>query len=184
MKVITGSWFLQAIHSGNDLSANRSANDLNVELSEYVDSSAPAYVLSVGQIFKSHDEARIAHLEYASRIGFDVRMGTTKVVLCILSQRRMVCTKQEFRLHGNVEDTVEPRKKRRLGNMRCGCEVLIYLVLDQVHGFWHVVMFVEQHNHEMVSLSKRHYLPVNRVISSLSKALFQSLSSSNIGPND
>lgn len=36
------------------------------------------------------------HMEYVDMVGFDVRMGTTRVIDGILSQRRMVCAKQGF----------------------------------------------------------------------------------------
>lgn len=34
--------------------------------------SSVSYIPSIGHLFKSHDEAQDAYMEYANRVGFDV----------------------------------------------------------------------------------------------------------------
>ncbi|KMZ68026.1 hypothetical protein ZOSMA_24G00470 [Zostera marina] len=61
---------------------------------------------------------------------------------------------------------------------------MIYIYLDRSTRLWRVVNFIEDHNHPLMTPSKRRYLLVNRVITPLSRALFQSLNTSNISPSD
>lgn len=110
-------------------------------------------------------------------------MASTKVVNGVLRQRRILCV-----IQGNspMDDNTNGvhRKKRRIRNIRCSCNEMLYMVFDSGLDSWRVVSFVEQHNHDMVSSRKRRYLQVNRVMAPLTKAQFQSLSTSNIGPSD
>lgn len=125
------------------------------------DNQSMPYIPTMGQIFKTHDKAHVAYMEYIGRVGFDVRMVTTKVIDGVLSQRRMVCAKQGVYSPMDQDPNAILRKKRRIRNSRCGCDSMFYMVLDNNWKSWCVVSFVEQHNHDMVSLSKRKYLQVN-----------------------
>lgn len=118
-------------------------------------------------------------MEYARKVGFDIRMTMTKDVDDVLSQCRMVCSKQRY-----YSPVGKPKRKRRIRNSRCGYDAMIYLVLDSSMSVRCFVSFVEEHNHGLVNPNKRWYLQVNQVITSLSRALFQSLSSSNIFSSD
>ena len=54
--------------------------------------------------------------------------------------------------------------KRKIALTRVGCQAKIKVRLDRNYEKWVVVEFVEDHNHQLVSLSKLHYLPINRYI--------------------
>lgn len=62
-------------------------------------------------------------------------------------------------------------KRHQVRDVCCGCKMMIYVTLDMNGMMWHVATFVEKHN-----------LGVNRVITPLSRVLFQSLKASNISP--
>lgn len=89
-------------------------------------------------------------MEYARKVGFDIRMTMTKVVDGVLSQRRMVCSKKRY-----YSPVGKPKRKRQIRNSRCGYDAMIYLVLDSSVSVWCVVSFVEEHNHVLVNPNKR-----------------------------
>lgn len=155
-----------------------------VDISEIGELSMPPSVMVVSQVFPSHDAAKKAYMEYAGWIGFDARMCTIKVVDGIMTQRHMICSKQGYYSPAVIENDAMHHKKCRIQNTRCGYVTMIYLVLDPDLGGWHVVSFVSELNHEKVSLNKRRCLQVNQVITPLSRAFFESLSTSNIAPSD
>lgn len=105
-------------------------------------------------------------------VRFDVRVGTTKDIDGVLSQWIMVCVKQGIYSPIDQDQEGIPRKKHWIQNSQCNCDAMFYMVLDNVLNSWQMVSFVEQHNHEMVSPSKRRYLQVNKDITSLSRSLF------------
>ncbi|KMZ58140.1 hypothetical protein ZOSMA_7G01710 [Zostera marina] len=121
---------------------------------------------------------------YAGNIGFNVRMGSTKISDHEMVGRRMLYSKQGYAPLTDTTNNVIDRKHRRIRNSRSGCLAMIYISLDRSTRLWRVVNFIEDHNHPLVTPSKRRYLPVNRVITPLSRTLFQSLNTSNISPND
>ncbi|KMZ71794.1 hypothetical protein ZOSMA_175G00370 [Zostera marina] len=121
---------------------------------------------------------------YAGNIGFNVRMGSTKINDHEMVGRRMLCSKQRYASSTDTANNVNERKQRRIRNSRSGCLAMIYISLDRSTKLWRVVNFIEDHNHPLVTPSKRRYLPVNRVITPLSRALFQSPNTSNISPSD
>lgn len=92
-------------------------------------------------------------------------------------RRRMLCSKEGHQ-DGNMQ------KRHRVRDGRCWCLTMIDVALDTNTLAWSVVTLVDQHNHDMVTLSKRCYLGGNRVITPRSRALFQSLNTSNIAPSD
>ncbi|KMZ69408.1 hypothetical protein ZOSMA_215G00430 [Zostera marina] len=151
---------------------------------ETIGSSSTPYIPEVGQQFNSHDEAGDAYMGYAGNIGFNVHMGSTKMNDHEMVGRRFLCSKQGYALSTDTANNVNERKHRRIRNSRSGCLAMIYISLDRSTRLWRVVNFIEDHNHPMVTPSKRRYLPVNRVITPLSRALFKSLNTSNISPSD
>ncbi|KMZ70646.1 hypothetical protein ZOSMA_197G00190 [Zostera marina] len=121
---------------------------------------------------------------YAGNIGVHVRMGSTKINDQEMVGQRMLCSKQGYAPSTATENIVNEKKQRRIKNSRSGCLAMIYISLDRSTQLWRVVNFIEDHNHPLVTPSKRRYLPLNRVITPLSRALFQSLNTSNISPSD
>ncbi|KMZ68649.1 hypothetical protein ZOSMA_234G00240 [Zostera marina] len=121
---------------------------------------------------------------YAGNIGFNVRMRSTKINDQEMVGRRMFCSKQGYALTTATDNIVNEKKQRRIRNSCSGYLAMIYISLDRSSKLWRVVNFIQDHNHPLMTPSKKRYLPVNRVITPLSRALFQSLNTSNISPSD
>ncbi|KMZ58454.1 hypothetical protein ZOSMA_76G00090 [Zostera marina] len=151
---------------------------------EIIGSSSTLYIPDVGQLFSTHDETRDAYMGYDGNYGFNVRMVSTKIVDREMIGRRMLCSKQGYAFSAATNDIVNERKHRRIRNSCSGCLAMIYISLDRPSNLWRVVNFIQDHNHPLMTPSKKRYLSVNRVITHLSRALFQSLNTSNISPND
>ncbi|KMZ75253.1 hypothetical protein ZOSMA_117G00710 [Zostera marina] len=151
---------------------------------ETIGSSSTPYLPEVGQLFNSHDEAKDAYMGYTGNIGFNVRMGSTKINDQEMVGRRMLCSKQGYAPSTAMANIVNEKKQRRIKFLRSGCLTMIYISLNRFTKLWRVVNFIQDHNHPLVTPSKKRYLLVNRVITPLSGALFQSLNTSNISPSD
>lgn len=75
--------------------------------------------------------------------GFNVRIDTTNVVDGVMTQTRMVCSKQGYYSPTFFHDETIPQKKCRIHNTRTGCEPMIYIILDDLDlGKWCVASFV------------------------------------------
>ncbi|KMZ73195.1 hypothetical protein ZOSMA_151G00270 [Zostera marina] len=121
---------------------------------------------------------------YAGNIGFNVRMGSTKINDQEMVGRRMLCSKQGYVSSTTMANIVNEKKQRRIRNSHSCCLAMIYISLDRSIKLWRAVNFIQDHNHPLVTPSKKRYLLVNRVITPLSRALFQSLNISDISPSD
>ncbi|KMZ67866.1 hypothetical protein ZOSMA_255G00030 [Zostera marina] len=121
---------------------------------------------------------------YAGNIGFNVRMGSTKINDQEMVGQRMLCSKQGYTSTTATANIVNEKKQRRIRNLRSGCLTMIYISLDRSSKLWRVVNFIQHHNHPLVTPSKKRYLPVNRVITPLLRTLFQSINTSNISSSD
>lgn len=84
--------------------------------------------------FSSHDEARLAYTMYASSIGFNVRMVSTKVVDGIMVGHQMLCSKQRHQ-DASVGLIIGNKQKwRRVRDGRCGRPTMIYVMRRDICG--------------------------------------------------
>ncbi|KMZ57732.1 hypothetical protein ZOSMA_82G00440 [Zostera marina] len=58
---------------------------------------------------------------YAGNIGFNIRMGSTKMNDHEMVGRRFLCSKQGYALSTDTGNNVNERKHRRIRNSRSGC---------------------------------------------------------------
>ena len=72
------------------------------------------------------------------------------------------------------------KRKRKIALTRVGCQAKIKVRLDTNYENWVVVEFVEDHNHQLVSPSKLHYLPINRSISVAKRLELEGLQTSSL----
>lgn len=158
-------------------STQRSAASSNIK------SCSSDYVPFVGQVFDSYEDAMIAYFEYAGRVGFSVRKGSTKTVDGILVLRRFLCCKEGY--PNTNRKTSKPRKRKicQSSIVRCGCEAMIRISRVDRSDNWKVGLFVEKHNHDLVTPSKKHSLHSSREIPSRRRELFQTLNDSHVGPS-
>ncbi|KAJ7961706.1 Protein FAR1-RELATED SEQUENCE 5 [Quillaja saponaria] len=98
--------------------------------------------------FNSEEEARKFYIDYASRVGFVVR-----IMQCRRSgidgrtlARRLGCNKQGF--SPNYKGTFGPDKKPR-SSAREGCNATILVKMEK-SGKWVVSRFVKDHNHPLI----------------------------------
>lgn len=122
--------------------------------------SNPPYT---GQIFTSYEETKEFYYMYASRVGFLVKKGTTKVVYGILFVRHFICSKARFlkqNLHRKSNRLKLPRISREL---RCGCPT--YICINRINDSdkWVVGSLIAKHNHLIVTPSKRRCLRTNQL---------------------
>ncbi|KMZ73197.1 hypothetical protein ZOSMA_151G00300 [Zostera marina] len=132
---------------------------------ETIGSSTTPYFPEVGQLFSTHDEARDAYMGYAGNIGFNVRIGSTKINDQVMVGRRILCSKQGYALTTATDNIVNEKKHRRIRNSRSRCLSMIYISLNQSSNLWRVVNFIQDHNHPLVTPSKKRYLPIFDAVS-------------------
>ena len=132
-----------------------------------------SYKPYVGQTFDDLKDVKQFYLYYGGQFGFSVHSHTTKFRFSksnnqqICSQKLFVCSKEGF--YKNVEDgnndNFVVKRKRKIALTRVGCPAKLKVRLDTTYEKWVVVDFVEEHNHQLVSPSKLHYLLINKSIS-------------------
>jgi hypothetical protein len=71
-----------------------------------------------------------------------------------------VCVLRE----GFTKSRVEPNKQKKHAETRCGCNACIYVRLGQDSRYY-IALFIEKHNHGLVSPNKIPFLRSNHTIS-------------------
>ncbi|KMZ65383.1 hypothetical protein ZOSMA_323G00090 [Zostera marina] len=124
-----------------------------------------------------------SYYNFASTMGFSVRLGSTKNILNkesgqkILVMKRLLCSKQ------SSPSLILPPSNgtgRKNGVSRCGCMASIKFKKIDRFDKWVTDTVNYDHNHPFTTPSKIRYLPINRSISETSKVLFSSLAEVNV----
>ncbi|XP_058185024.1 protein FAR1-RELATED SEQUENCE 11-like isoform X2 [Rhododendron vialii] len=89
------------------------------------------------------------------------------VFVCTKEGRYMAKTKSDGVVEGNDEreedENVIPKKRaRNCSTVRCGCKALLQIVNDKWSTKWKVTVFNDNHNHPLVTPSKRMKMKSNR----------------------
>ncbi|KMZ60674.1 hypothetical protein ZOSMA_57G00090 [Zostera marina] len=119
-----------------------------------------------------------SYYDFASSIGFSVRLGSTKNILDketgqkILVMKRLLCSKQGS---PNLILPLTNGTRRKNGVFRCGCLTSVKFKRTDRSDNWVTDSVNFDHNHPFTTPSKIRYLPINRSISHTSKLLFSSL---------
>ncbi|XP_026379876.1 protein FAR1-RELATED SEQUENCE 5-like isoform X2 [Papaver somniferum] len=121
----------------------------------------------MGKEFESQDEAYDFYNRYAGNTGFSIHRHTTnkyRVEPFEVIQRTFCCNRQ------GVRDTrakpVEQRQRNQ-ADIKANCNAA--MVITKRFGRWVVTRVIEEHNHKLVSPSKRHNMQSLRFISSSQK---------------
>ncbi|KMZ57426.1 hypothetical protein ZOSMA_86G00620 [Zostera marina] len=138
---------------------------------------------SPGEVFPSYENTVQSYYDFASFIGFSVRLGSTKNILDkeigqkILVIKRLLCSKQ-----GSPILILPPTNgtRRKNGVSKCGCLASIKFKRIGRSDNWVTDSVNFDHNHTFTTPSKIRYLPINRSISHTSKLLFSSLAEVNV----
>lgn len=147
------------------------------------DFSVNLHPLYSGKIFNSYDEAKGYYFQYASKCGFSVRKGTTRVVDRLLIVRSFVCYMEGFSCGTALGITNASRKTKLSREMRCGCRAMLRIKRISETERWVVGSVIDRHNHAMVTPSKRWYLRMNKLTPTRSRELFRLLQFSNFPPS-
>ncbi|KAF5184403.1 Far1-related sequence 5-like [Thalictrum thalictroides] len=109
----------------------------------------------VGMDFKSQEEAYEFYCSYALKTGFRVRKCTTsrsrRRRACEVIGRNYVCSRQGVK--DPRTESLDCKKRNRV-EYRTGCKAYISL-RKRNENMWVVTKFLDEHNHEMESSSKR-----------------------------
>ncbi|KMZ68812.1 hypothetical protein ZOSMA_22G01060 [Zostera marina] len=138
---------------------------------------------TVGQFYFSYSNALDQYYDYASKMDFSVRLGSTNYKTSrddgkfFLVMRRLLYSKER------TVDLLHPPKsgkRRKNAISKCGCCTSIKIKREGMSEVWIVKHIVLEHNHPLTTLSKVRFFLINRSISSTPRLLFQSLSEVNV----
>lgn len=108
----------------------------------------------IGKSFCSYDDAKQIYFEYSTKLGFFVRMVTTKVVNGRMSLRHFVCG-QEGYSHSSACRINDMKKKAKLiREIRRECEAFHCINRVVKIDEWVVGAFNNNHNHSVVTPTK------------------------------
>ncbi|KAL4196676.1 hypothetical protein AMTRI_Chr04g184390 [Amborella trichopoda] len=116
----------------------------------------------VGMKLSSKDDAIDYYRAYELAKGFGIRKGTTHNKKGQRIDKEMNCSKEGFR---KVKDQVSGKE---LQESRC--------------GYWVVTIFIDEHNHALVSPRNAHLIRSHRTLSSATKFMINSMSSTMVKP--
>ncbi|KMZ75953.1 hypothetical protein ZOSMA_109G00470 [Zostera marina] len=147
----------------------------------YSQSNKPCPIIC--QDFPSFEMVVQSYYDFASAMGFFVRLGSTKNILDkesgqkILIMKRLLCSKQ-----GSSSLLFPPTNgtRRKNGVSRCGCPASIKFKRIDRSDHWVTDTINFDHNHPLTIPSKIRYFPINRSISQTSRLLFASLGKVNV----
>ncbi|XP_026398280.1 protein FAR1-RELATED SEQUENCE 5-like [Papaver somniferum] len=121
----------------------------------------------VGKKFESQDEAYDFYNRFAGKAGFSIRWHSTnksRVDPFEVIGRTFCCSCQGLR---NRRSKPVEQRKRHQEDVRTDCKAV--MMIKKRNDRWVVSGVVEEHNHKLVSTSKRHNLRSLRKISSSHK---------------
>ncbi|XP_035830052.1 protein FAR1-RELATED SEQUENCE 5-like [Helianthus annuus] len=134
-------------------------------------------------IFISLDDCYSMYVTYAKACGFSVRKGTGKINA--KGERHIkyyLCTRVGLYKDKKV-DTLDPSQKERIMrsnfSKRTDCGALLCVIFEA--GSWKVYKFVKEHNHDLVELPDKHFVPTEWHLTQLQKHVIH-MSKLNLGP--
>lgn len=119
------------------------------------------------------------YFKYVGKMGFSVSKGTIKIRDWKMTLRRFVCCREGYYHTQKLEVILGEKKFRKIRETRCGCEAYMRINLVPETDKWVVGFCNDNHNHSMVTPSKRRYSRSSRLIPSRSCKLFKSLKAYN-----
>ncbi|KAH7839591.1 hypothetical protein Vadar_006087 [Vaccinium darrowii] len=154
---------------------------------------------TIGMCFETIEEARKYYEGYGREIGFWIRTRasnkrrnrsdevTTILFVCAKEGKYVANanTQKEGVVEGNDEregdEKVIPKKRaRNCSTVRCGCKALMRIVHDKWNCKWKVTIFIDNHNHQLVTPCKRMKMKSNRHMSKAIKDLTEAFHRENM----
>ncbi|KAJ4817786.1 Protein FAR1-RELATED SEQUENCE 5 [Rhynchospora pubera] len=143
----------------------------------------------VGMQFSSAEEAFIFYNAYAGRVGFSVRKSSKTRSRAGPSSQRFLCSKEEFCKNqknfempiGSVSLDKSPQKVKSITRVGCKASLRVRRLKD---GIWQVSVFVEEHNHALItSPSKMRGLRSQKSLSEEVVKMICDLNAQNVEPS-
>ncbi|ESR42104.1 hypothetical protein CICLE_v10013881mg, partial [Citrus x clementina] len=128
----------------------------------------------LGQEFVLLDDVHEFYNEYAKKVGFSVRINSSrKSHRGEIVRKEYVCSKEG----ATTKEVVE--KKRRCSKVREGCKAKLAVVKSK-SGTYVVSVFEEDHNHPLTTPRRVHLLRSHRNVSEVKRSLTHQLAAANI----
>ncbi|CAI9290111.1 unnamed protein product [Lactuca saligna] len=121
--------------------------------------------------------------DYASEVGFDVRLGTIRTTkFGIITQQHLLCNREGIPRTAKVDtvDTQHSKIQRRKDSFRCECKEKIVFILLHGTNKYTVDDFVEQHTHELFGKDNM-FLSLKKKIDYSQEMFIHNLSKQNSG---
>ncbi|CAI9268928.1 unnamed protein product [Lactuca saligna] len=121
---------------------------------------------------------------YASLVGFDVRLGPVRTIESdIITQQHLLCNQEGKPRSGKVDglDPQHNKIQRSKDSFRCKCKAKIVFILLEGTNIYIVADFVEQHNHEMFAKDNIFLSRTKRKLDYSQEMFIHYLSKQNIG---
>ncbi|XP_068658788.1 protein FAR1-RELATED SEQUENCE 5-like [Aristolochia californica] len=132
-----------------------------------------------GMDFDSIDAAREYYNAYARVTGFSIRVDKNRRSLSTkeVVMQSFVCYKEGHRRKKKVDKETQ----RAIPITREGCKAM--LMVNKRDGLWRVTKFVRDHNHELLSLGKVHFLRSHRKSSAPPKIIYDHCKDAGVSTN-
>ncbi|KAK1404777.1 hypothetical protein POM88_004382 [Heracleum sosnowskyi] len=137
---------------------------------------------SINQLFDSLEAGIKFYSEYGRLCGFTTRRSAEKTRDDTIVSKYVVCSRAGFNEKNELISDRNRKKgvRRRTVSGRCGCNAKIILKFVSNESY-RVSVFVEGHNHNLVSKAGRHFLRANREMSYTSRNFMFDSMKVNIG---
>ncbi|CAB5343108.1 unnamed protein product [Rhizophagus irregularis] len=125
--------------------------------------------INEGDTFKNYESFETYVKNYAKNKGFTVRLDTAKYDKKTkeIRWRDIVCSKSGISRKNKLQQTgqaVDNKSTRNRSSQRCNCTFFIRGIKSEDHGLWIVVKINLSHNHDLVPIQLRKFMPDNREI--------------------
>ncbi|CAG8462652.1 147_t:CDS:2 [Scutellospora calospora] len=118
--------------------------------------------LKEGDFYNSHDAFVEAVKAYASKKGFQIRLGKVeKNIAGNIRKRTLLCSRE-----GDPEKTSTGSNIRNRLSQRCNCQFLVRASFNSKNNLWYIIATYLEHNHAMVAVNHQHFISSEREIPS------------------
>ncbi len=119
-----------------------------------------------GDTFKDYDLFETSVKNYSKNQGFTVRLDTANYDSKTgeIRRREIVCSRSGLSKKNKPQQIENNKPTRNRLSQRCNCPFLVRGIKSEDHGLWVVVKINLTHNHELVPLQLRKFMPNNREI--------------------
>ncbi|XP_045792032.1 protein FAR1-RELATED SEQUENCE 5-like [Trifolium pratense] len=129
----------------------------------------------IGMEFKTVEKVREFYNSFAKRLGFGVRVRSTKPKRAIL----VCCNEGQHMMKSSRNKEIQydtNQAKRKCSTQRSGCQASLIVSRGTTEGNWIICSFNNDHNHDMVSPRSVSYMRCHKRMSTAAKSLVEQFS--------